>query len=90
MAAFLILSGIAVVWVLSLLVHPFGRCIRCQGKGNIVRGNRRPIRPLCHGTRRRQRFGSKSPGVSRVTSCMCENRWWLPADAGFAWCFEPV
>ena len=24
------------------------------------------------------------------TSCMCENRWWLPADAGFAWCFEPV
>ena len=33
---------------------------------------------------------AKSPGCHGVASCMCENRWWLPADAGFAWCFEPV
>ena len=46
----------------SLLVHPFGRCWLCRGKGNIRRkGSRRaPKCPLCKGARRRQRIGSRT------------------------------
>jgi hypothetical protein len=60
--AFLILLAIAAAWVASLLVHPFGRCWRCGGKGNIVRKGRRtaPRCPLCNGARRRQRTGSRT------------------------------
>ena len=53
--------GLAAAWVLSLLVHPFGRCWLCRGKGNLRRkGSRRAPRcPLCKGARRRQRLGSR-------------------------------
>jgi hypothetical protein len=62
MTAFLICFAIAVVWVLSLLVKPFGRCWLCHGKGNIRRkGSRRaPVCPLCKGLKRRQRLGSRA------------------------------
>lgn len=62
MTGFLILSIGLIAWVLSLLVHPFGRCWRCGGKGNIRRkGSRRaPKCPLCKGLKRRQRTGSRT------------------------------
>jgi hypothetical protein len=62
MTAFLILFAIAAAWVLSLIVHPFGRCWLCRGKGNLrrKRSRRAPVCPLCHGARRRQRFGSRT------------------------------
>jgi hypothetical protein len=47
-------------WLLSLYVRPFSRCPRCLGRGNMTRGNRRPVCPLCHGLRRRQRIGSRT------------------------------
>jgi hypothetical protein len=61
MTAFLILFAIAVLWVLTLIVRPFGRCWRCGGKGNLrrKRSRRAPVCPLCNGLRRRQRFGSR-------------------------------
>ena len=37
MTMFLILPGLAALWVQSLLVHPFGRCWMCGGKGNSRR-----------------------------------------------------
>ena len=63
MTTFLILSGLAAAWVLSLLVHPFGRCWLCRGKGNIRRkGSRRA--PKCRAVQgrsaRRQRTGSRT------------------------------
>jgi hypothetical protein len=62
MTAFLIISGLAALWVASLLVHPFGRCWLCRGKGNLRRKGRRraPKCPLCKGARRRQRTGSRT------------------------------
>ena len=43
MITFLIVSGLAAAWVLSLLVHPFGRCWLCRGKArSAVKGRRRP------------------------------------------------
>lgn len=62
MTAFLIGFAVVTVWVLSLLVHPFGRCWACGGRGNIRRkGSRRaPVCLLCHGARRRQRLGSRT------------------------------
>ena len=62
MTAFLILFAVAVLWAGSLLVHPFGRCWLCRGKGNIRREGRRraPKCPLCKGLRRRQRTGSRT------------------------------
>ena len=52
MTWFLITFTVAVVWVLSLLVHPFGKCWACRGKGNIRRkGSRRaPKCWLCKGS----------------------------------------
>jgi hypothetical protein len=59
---FLIMFAAVAVWIGSLLVHPFGRCWLCRGKGNIRRKGRRraPKCPLCHGLRRRQRLGSRT------------------------------
>ena len=60
------LIGFAVVglWVLSLWVHPFGRCPRCRGKRMVIRGTKRKPRPkrcwLCNGVGRRQRPGSRT------------------------------
>ena len=51
MILFLIIFGGVVVWLLSLLVHPFGRCWLCRGEGQIRRKGRRraPKCPLCRG-----------------------------------------
>jgi hypothetical protein len=59
---FLIVFALAAAWVLSLLVHPFGRCPLCLGKGNLRRKHKRraPKCPLCKGLRRRQRTGSRT------------------------------
>jgi hypothetical protein len=62
------LAGFAVltVWVLSLYVHPFGKCPRCRGRRVVMRSSsgkrrRRPKRCwLCKGAGRRQRPGSKT------------------------------
>jgi hypothetical protein len=59
MTVFLILSGVAALWVLSLLVRPFGACWRCGGRGNIRRGRRAPKCRRCSGRGRVQRFGSR-------------------------------
>jgi hypothetical protein len=55
--AFLITTGLAVFWVLSLLVHPFGRCPLCWGARVSRRGRRCA---LCKGHGRRQRAGSRT------------------------------
>ena len=62
MTTFLLVFGVAAVWAGSLLVHPFGRCWLCRGKGNLRRKRKRraPVCPLCHGARRRQRLGSRT------------------------------
>jgi hypothetical protein len=62
MTAFLIVFGIAALWLGSLLVRPFGRCWLCRGKGNIhrKRSRRAPKCPLCKGLKRRQRLGSRT------------------------------
>ena len=54
--------AVAALWVLSLLVHPFGRCWLCGGKGNLRRkGSRRaPKCWACKGIGRRQRLGSRT------------------------------
>jgi hypothetical protein len=54
--------AVAIIWVGSLYVKPFGRCWRCGGKGNLHRkGSRRaPVCPLCKGMKRRQRTGSRT------------------------------
>ncbi len=60
----LIALAVAAFWLLSLWVHPFGRCWRCRGKRVIIRRakTRRP-RPVqckvCKGIGRRQRAGSR-------------------------------
>jgi hypothetical protein len=61
-AHILIAFAIAAAWLLSLYVKPFGRCLRCRGRGNLHRpGSRRaPACPRCHGSRRQQRFGSRT------------------------------
>jgi hypothetical protein len=58
----LIAAAAAAAWVLSLLVHPFGRCPLCRGAGNLVRRarHRAPVCPLCRGAGRRQRIGSRT------------------------------
>jgi hypothetical protein len=60
--AFLIIFALAALWVGSLVVHPFGRCWLCRGKGNIrrKRSRRAPKCPLCKGLKRRQRLGSRT------------------------------
>jgi hypothetical protein len=64
--AFLILAGLATLWVLTLLAKPFGRCWLCGGKGVRVRKGKRRARKclLCKGRGRRQRTGSRA--VHRV------------------------
>jgi hypothetical protein len=58
--AFLIVSGLAAAWVLSLLVHPFGKCIACRGRRVRVNGRRARRCRLCGGSGRRQRLGSRT------------------------------
>jgi hypothetical protein len=56
----LIAFGLAAAWVLSLLVHPFGRCWLCRGRRVLVHGRRARSCPLCKGHGRRQRTGSRT------------------------------
>lgn len=58
--------AVTAIWLLSLLVKPFGRCWRCLGKGNLRsrRRKRAPACPVCKGLKRRQRLGSHT--VHRV------------------------
>ncbi len=61
-----ILLGFAVLaaWLLSLWVHPFGKCPHCRGRRIVMRGSKRRRRPvrcwLCKGIGRRQRPGSRT------------------------------
>ena len=63
MTVFLLVLVVLVVWVASLVVHPFGKCWACGGQGVHARKGRRKAKArtcwLCKGKRRRQRFGSK-------------------------------
>jgi hypothetical protein len=66
----LIAFAVLAVWVLSLWLHPFGRCPRCHGTRMVIKGARRkpnpkrPPRPVqckrCKGIGRRQRPGSRT------------------------------
>lgn len=69
---FLIALVVAVLWVLSLRVKPFGRCWACNGKGVRKSKRKRKARKcwLCKGKQRRQRFGSKR--VHRVWGAAAE------------------
>ncbi len=57
-----VLIGLAVpaLWLLSLWVHPFGRCWRCRGRRIVMRRGRKRPRPVrvCKGVGRPQRTGS--------------------------------
>ena len=61
-----VLIGLAVLalWLLSLWVHPFGKCIRCRGRRVVMRGSKKRPRPVrcrvCKGIGRRQRIGSRT------------------------------
>jgi hypothetical protein len=59
----LISLAILAVWLLSLWVHPFGKCHRCRGRRMVIKGKKRP-RPVqcrvCKGIGRRQRIGSRT------------------------------
>lgn len=61
---FLIGFAVLVAWVLSLWLHPFGKCPRCRGRRIVMRGTKRRPRPvrcwLCRGVGRRQRPGSRT------------------------------
>jgi hypothetical protein len=62
----LIVFVVVVLWVLSLVVRPFGKCFWCKGKGNRRKKGKgkAPKCWLCKGRRRRQRIGSHT--VHRV------------------------
>jgi hypothetical protein len=69
---FLIGFAVLSVWLLSLWVHPFGKCPRCRGRRFVMRGSKRPAsrgrrarrKPVqcktCKGIGRRQRPGSRT------------------------------
>lgn len=57
---YLIIAGIGAAWVVSLLVHPFGRCPWCRGRRVRVHGRRARRCRLCKGLGRRQRTGSRT------------------------------
>jgi hypothetical protein len=60
----LILIGLGALaaWAISLYVHPFTRCGRCSGTGvnKGSSGKRFGLCKACGGSRRKQRFGSKT------------------------------
>jgi len=81
MTVFLAVFAVTALWVLSLLVHPFGRCWRCGGKGNLPRNRRGRGRApkcwRCKGKRRIQRAGSKT--VHRARALVAAH--WRPPKA---------
>lgn len=60
----LIAFTIAAAWLLSLWVHPFGKCPRCRGRRSVIKGSKKRPRPVrcrvCKGVGRRQRVGSRA------------------------------
>ena len=62
----LLVVAIVAVWVLTLVVRPFGNCWRCRGKRVLINKGRKKARKCwaCKGTGRRQRTGSRT--VHRV------------------------
>jgi hypothetical protein len=58
----LIIVALIVLWLLTLLLKPFGRCFMCRGKGMRVRKGKGKARKcwLCKGKGRRQRTGSRT------------------------------
>ena len=61
--------AVLAAWLLSLWVHPFGKCPRCRGRRMVIKGKRRanakrPPKPVtcrvCKGISRRQRPGSRT------------------------------
>jgi len=56
--------AVVAVWLLSLWVRPFGKCIRCRGRRVVMRGSKKRPRPVrcrvCKGIGRRQRIGSRT------------------------------
>ncbi len=61
-----VLIGFAVLAasVLSLYLHPFGRCPRCRGRRVVIKGTSKRPRPVqctaCKGVGDRQRPGSRT------------------------------
>jgi hypothetical protein len=51
---------IAAVWLVTLLIKPFGRCFLCWGAGVRMHGRRARKCWLCKGKGRRQRTGSRT------------------------------
>ena len=64
---------VIVVWIISLVVKPYGRCGRCDGTG---RKGRRGSCPRCGGTGRKPRVGVRSThrGVVTVINARRERR----------------
>ncbi len=65
MTAYLAILAIVAVWIISLIVHPFGACWRCGGRGNVIKKGRKGRRKapkcrVCKGKRRRQRLGART------------------------------
>ena len=57
---FLYATAAAALWLGSLYVHPFGRCLRCRGQGHIIRHKPRPAR---------RKGKPRKPGPPKVTTC---------------------
>jgi hypothetical protein len=62
MAASLAVLVLLAAWGISLYVHPFTTCLRCGGTGlnKGSTGKRFGLCKRCGGSRRRQRFGSRT------------------------------
>ena len=73
MITFLIGAAILAAWVLSLLVHPFGRCWLCRGGRVRVKGRK------ARKCRARQRLGSRT--VHRVRRQVAAS-WRTPKGGG--------
>jgi hypothetical protein len=65
----LVAFAIFAAWIVSLWLHPFGKCPRCRGRRVVIKGKRRanakrPPKPVqcrvCKGIGRRQRPGSRT------------------------------
>ena len=62
MATLLIIAILAAAWAVSLYAYPFTTCLRCAGTGlkKGSTGKRFGLCKRCGGSKRRQRFGSRT------------------------------
>jgi hypothetical protein len=60
MTAFLLIAAAVAAWLVSLWVHPFGRCLRCRGQGHVIRHKPRPAR---------RKGKPRKPRPPKVTTC---------------------